>query len=130
MKNKEMFRDGRIINSEIKLPLIDRVRLICGMKIFIQTEVSSQWRMGTTEAKNVFMIQRVASEARVKITRLLARFSNNESNFIKTLFCKHDYIFLSRITAEGSVGSNWSGSTLITRYCSKCKKTIETYETN
>lgn len=79
MKNNQIYRDGRVINSEIKLQFVDRLRLICGMKIFIQTEVASQWRMGTTEAKNTFMIQKLFPRTFIKVPRILARFQKKQS---------------------------------------------------
>ena len=58
--------------SEIALPFIDRIRLICGSRLTVQTFVDTQWRTGD-----------FAPEQRLLIEEAFDRYKRSVKRFFK-----------------------------------------------
>lgn len=65
------------IQSGIKLPFVDRVRLIFGCELGVQTELHTQWRVGNYQAYNILLVEEFfakwRSRAQVGFKRLHER---------------------------------------------------------
>lgn len=57
-EQKPIFRDHHLIESEIQLPLADRIRLVFGSKMYFTMQVSSQWK-GEIATKSRVAIEKV-----------------------------------------------------------------------
>jgi hypothetical protein len=56
----KIFLDAHLVESEIKLPFIDRIRLLCGSKVFVFTTIESTRRQ-SIRTKTMFQIEKVFS---------------------------------------------------------------------
>lgn len=57
-KEKIIFRDFHMVDSEIRLPLIDRIRLIFGSKLFFQMHIGTQWK-GEVQTRSNVAVEKV-----------------------------------------------------------------------
>lgn len=58
MAKNSIFRDFHLVESEISLPLIDRIRLIFGSKLFVYMTVATPFR-GDIQTKSSIRIEKV-----------------------------------------------------------------------
>lgn len=52
-------KQHHLVDSEITLPLIDRIRLIFGSRLYVQVHIGTQWRVGKIETKSRVGIEKI-----------------------------------------------------------------------
>jgi hypothetical protein len=57
----QIYKGGVHIESELKLTAIDRIRIVCGSKIYVITDVQTQWNIGHHTAHSALGIEQVFS---------------------------------------------------------------------
>lgn len=68
----EKMKGHILIESGIKLPLIDRLRLIFGAKLAVRTEVHTQWRGGDYQAYNILLVEELYSKAKLAVNEFFS----------------------------------------------------------
>ena len=66
-EKRKLFLDEIVVQSHIKLDLIDRIRLICGSQLIIRFEVATQYRFGDFVPRTSLLIEKVFRRRRPKV---------------------------------------------------------------
>jgi hypothetical protein len=72
MSSKTIYRDQHVVESKIRLPYADRIRLLFGATLYVDTYIQLPWRT-QIDAKNAVAIEKVFATFVFRAKRLIFR---------------------------------------------------------
>lgn len=58
---KMIYRDGITVQTEIRLPFVDRIRILFGSKLHFDTDIATQWRCGQFDSNSTVGIEKIST---------------------------------------------------------------------